>query len=231
PADGVVDVAGLLSGYLREARSKGATILFGEEVVRIERPVEGGEINRVVTSTGRTFEPEVLVCTGGAWAASLARLAGAAPPPMRPLLRHLFHTEPGGEVDPMAPWVWDEGHGWYARPETGGFLLCACDEVPSEPCLPITDPAAEEHLAAVLTEHAPSLTGLPLARRWAGLRTFAPDRSFVIGWDADVPGLFWLSGLGGHGVTTSAAVGALAARLLQEGPGAEHPAFSPARSA
>ncbi|MFC1707674.1 hypothetical protein ACFL59_12805, partial [Planctomycetota bacterium] len=56
------------------------------------------------------------------------------------------------------------------------------------------------------------------------------DRSFVVGWDPIMEGFFWVAGLGGHGVTTSAAVGALARDLLLAGPGAQHPVFGPARS-
>ena len=43
---------------------------------------------------------------------------------------------------------------------------------------------------------------------------FSSDSRFVMGWDAKVQGFFWVAGLGGHGVTTSAAVGALAAELV-----------------
>jgi glycine/D-amino acid oxidase-like deaminating enzyme len=51
----------------------------------------------------------------------------------------------------------------------------------------------------------------------------------VIGWDAKVQGFFWVVALGGHGVTTSSAVGALAAELIAAGPGKKSDAFSPER--
>ncbi len=50
----------------------------------------------------------------------------------------------------------------------------------------------------------------------ACLRTFARDRKFVIGWDPLNPRLFWVAGLGGHGMTTGLAVGRLAAGLLMQ---------------
>jgi glycine/D-amino acid oxidase-like deaminating enzyme len=46
------------------------------------------------------------------------------------------------------------------------------------------------------------------------LRTFSPDRRPLIGPDPEVAGLFHVSGLGGFGAGTSAAVGELAATLL-----------------
>jgi D-arginine dehydrogenase len=50
--------------------------------------------------------------------------------------------------------------------------------------------------------------------RWAGLRTFAPDRHPVVGFDGQAPGFFWLAGQGGFGLQTSPALSATAASLL-----------------
>ena len=50
-----------------------------------------------------------------------------------------------------------------------------------------------------------------VSRRWAGLRTFAPDRLPLVGWDGRAPGFFWMAGLGGFGLQTAPALGALAA--------------------
>jgi glycine/D-amino acid oxidase-like deaminating enzyme len=61
------------------------------------------------------------------------------------------------------------------------------------------------------------------------LRTLTSDGRFVIGWDAQVENLFWVAGLGGHGMTTSAAVGELAAELLLGGRGKKSEPFSPER--
>ena len=41
---------------------------------------------------------------------------------------------------------------------------------------------------------------------WAGLRSFVPDKNFVIGFDAQALGFFWLAGQGGFGIQTSTAV-------------------------
>jgi D-arginine dehydrogenase len=72
-------------------------------------------------------------------------------------------------------------------------------------------------------------------RRWAGLRSFAPDRLPVYGFDRDVPGFFWCAGQGGFGIQTAPAAAKLgAAVLLGEAPDpmVEHidpRLFSPAR--
>jgi D-arginine dehydrogenase len=49
---------------------------------------------------------------------------------------------------------------------------------------------------------------------WAGLRTFAPDRVPVVGYDPRVSGFFWLAGQGGYGIETSPALSIIAATLL-----------------
>ena len=51
-------------------------------------------------------------------------------------------------------------------------------------------------------------------RSWAGLRTFAPDRLPVYGFDADAANFFWCAGQGGFGIQTSPAAAKLAAALL-----------------
>ena len=51
-------------------------------------------------------------------------------------------------------------------------------------------------------------------RKWAGLRSFAPDRLRVYGFDPRCEGLFWFAGQGGFGIQTAPAAARLAAQLL-----------------
>ena len=53
-----------------------------------------------------------------------------------------------------------------------------------------------------------------IERSWAGLRSFAPDRIPVYGFDPDAPGFFWCAGQGGFGIQTSPAAARLAASIL-----------------
>src|SRR6185369_12971657 len=52
-----------------------------------------------------------------------------------------------------------------------------------------------------------------IAAKWAGLRTFAPDRTPVVGFDARAEGFFWLAGQGGYGMQTSSGMAHTAAAL------------------
>lgn len=220
PEDGVVDIAALLEGYLRAASRFGARLRTGERVVRIAS--EGGRV-AAVTSDRATFVTKAVVNAAGAWAGELAGLAGAVAAPLRPFRRHLFLSGPLAWVDPAWPIVWDVSHGFYFRPEPPGLLLSPCDETEHVPGLPPVDPAVQELLAAKVRQHMPRLAEIPLARSWAGLRTLTPDGHFVIGRDPRLEGFVWCAGLGGHGVTTSSAVGRLAAEaVLGKEPPAEH---------
>jgi D-arginine dehydrogenase len=50
--------------------------------------------------------------------------------------------------------------------------------------------------------------------RWAGLRTFAPDRHPVAGFAPDAEQFFWLAGQGGFGLQTSPAMARIVASLI-----------------
>ena len=51
-------------------------------------------------------------------------------------------------------------------------------------------------------------------RAWAGLRSFAPDRAPVYGFDRRAPGFFWFAGQGGFGIQTAPAAAMLGAALI-----------------
>jgi D-arginine dehydrogenase len=52
-----------------------------------------------------------------------------------------------------------------------------------------------------------------IERKWAGLRSFAPDRTLVLGPDPAVPGFVWMAGQAGYGIQTAPAAGAALAAL------------------
>jgi len=115
------------------------------------------------------------------------------------------------------PLVASDENRLYFAPESGGLKLSPMDEEPIEACDPVPDDVAVasgfERLAAL----APSLVPRAVRRRWAGLRTFAPDRVPVVGEDPRLRGFFWLAGQGGCGIETSPMLGAIAADLIVDG--------------
>ena len=51
-------------------------------------------------------------------------------------------------------------------------------------------------------------------RRWAGLRSFAPDRLPVYGEDPEIAGFYWFAGQGGFGIQTAPAAARLASQVM-----------------
>ena len=225
--DGIVDIHALLSGYLKYAASKGAQIRYNSALQAV-KPNNGAI--QLATSNGSVVT-KTLVNASGAWANVVGQLAGAQELPLKPCRRHLFVSPPMDWVDARWPFVWDVSHDIYFRPEGEGLLLCACDQTELAPGDPPVDESVREMLAEKIDRFMPALNGVSISRGWAGIRTLTPDGRFVIGWDLQIENFFWVAGLGGHGMTTSAAVGALAAELLLSGPGNPSVAFTPERFA
>ena len=122
--------------------------------------------------------------------------------------------DPDPAPPPGLPLVEDLGGGFYFKPEAGGRLwLTPSDETPSDPC----DAAAEEIDVAMAIDRFEGAVDWrvdALERRWAGLRSFAPDRLPVYGFDPAQPGFFWFAGQGGFGIQTAPAAAALCAALI-----------------
>ncbi len=214
PSDGAIDVNGLLGLCARGARAAGVELRYGCEVREIQRTSQGFQVE---TSEG-SLHVGTIINAAGAWAGDLGRQAGGLDIGFQPLRRHLaWSDQPYDDTRPYAWWV---DRPLYLKPESGGLLMCPCDEdevaLPPPSQQPDTDARAIEQLADAMHELAPGLTNHGITRAWSGIRTFAPDRRFVIGWDPVNPYLFWVAGLGGHGMTTGLAVGKLAAELYQQ---------------
>lgn len=226
PADGVADPHEVLSAYLASARRQGAEVACEAPASLI---VTEGRVAGVELPSGRV-EAEWVINAAGPWAAELVEAAGGLSLELQSYRRHLFYTGALAGVPADAPWIWDLERGFYLRPESSGWLLCACDHEPRPPedAQAVSD--AQDRLADKVAALAPDLVDHPIARAWAGLRTFAPDERFVIGPDPRLAGLFWATGLGGHGLTTSGAVGTLGARAIcGEATPDELAAFDPGR--
>lgn len=213
PACGVVDVDGLLQAYLH-----GTEVRYNTRVESFE-PYDGG---LAVRTNHGTLRCRLLVNAAGPWAGRIGGL------PLQPLNRTVFCTPPMPAVEPDWPVVWHVNDGLYFRPESGGLLLSVCEEVPADPGDYCEDPARVEELAEKLARLQPALADISIGRQWVGQRTFAADRSFVIGFDPRNEHVFHVAGLGGHGVTSSWAVGRLAADQIERGPRAASP-YAPDR--
>lgn len=206
-----LDGHALLQGHSRVLRSRRGEVHCNARIASIER---SGSTWRVETERGETFEAGILINAGGAWADEVARLAGAAPVGLQPMRRTIivFDAPDGVEVHKL-PFTKTVGDEVYFGPEAGKVFASPMDEVPTYPC----DAQPEEYemaLAAHRIEERTIMKVGRIAHRWAGLRTFAPDRLPVVGFAPDAPDFFWLAGQGGAGLQTSPAVAAIVESLI-----------------
>jgi D-arginine dehydrogenase len=209
-----IDVAGLHGACLRTAQ---AELVTNARVTGAAR--EGGRW-RIATAAG-AFEADLLVDAAGAWADQVALLAGERPLGIRPCRRTIAQLRVDPPVPADLPLVIDAGGRVYFKPEAGGRLwLSPHDETPCDPC----DAAPEELDVALAIDRLAQAVDwrvLAVEHKWAGLRSFAPDRLPVYGFSASGSGFFWCAGQGGFGIQTAPAASALAAALLLGAPGGE----------
>lgn len=210
PTDGVIDIHALLTGLLDGARRGGVRLETRCEMLGFVPRPDGV----VVETTAGAIEATCAVVAAGAWAGTVGARA-AARMTFEQRRRHLHLTEPLPDVPPDAPFVWHLDDEFYARPESGALLVSACDETAVAPDQEGVSGGAVVDLAEKLARMAPRLLEYGVARSWACLRTFARHRRApLIGWDPDIPWLFWVAGLGGHGATCSTAAGQDAAAAM-----------------
>jgi glycine/D-amino acid oxidase-like deaminating enzyme len=227
PSDGYADAAALTAALARHLAARGVDLLLSRAAAA--RVLADGTFE--VRAGEALLRSRAVVNAAGAWAGEVARAAGAADPGIVSKRRHIFVTEPLGWADPRWPIVWDVTHGVYFRPDEGRLWMSPCDEGLQGPGPAEVDGAIRAVLDAKIRKLLPRAAGAGLSRSWAGLRTFAPDGRFMIGWDERLRNFFWVACLGGHGVTVSASAGSLAAALIsREAADPElEAAFSPAR--
>jgi D-arginine dehydrogenase len=205
-----IDVAALHADYLRAARRGGARIFTDQRIEAISRVHGGWQLE----SAREEFLAEVLINAAGAWADEIAVMASTRPLGIRPYRRTVSQLAVEPAVPQAMPLVIDANGLFYFKPATGGRLwLSPHDETPSPPC----DAAPEEidiATAIYRMEQAVDWTVRRVERSWAGLRSFAPDRAPVYGWDPVAPGFFWFAGQGGFGIQTAPAAAMIGSALL-----------------
>ncbi|MCR8722891.1 NAD(P)/FAD-dependent oxidoreductase [Frigidibacter sp. ROC022] len=224
-----IDTDRLLQDFARTVRAAGGAVRTGLRVSSIRR--DGAEWR--VTAGEEEFSAPLLVNAAGSWADGIARMAGVAPLGLQPYRRSMARIPaPGGHDVSGWPMMFGPGEEWYAKPDAGALLVSPAEEHPMDP----HDAFADDMVLAEGLARYEAVVTTPVNRlltSWAGLRTFAPDRTLVLGPDPAAPGFVWSAGQGGYGFQTSAAAGRLVADLVGGRPSELDPeivaALSPAR--
>jgi D-arginine dehydrogenase len=205
-----LDVAAVHQGYLKGFRARGGALVTDAGVTAIAADTAPWQVE---TTAGR-FEAAVLVDAAGAWADELAAMAGIAPLGLVPRRRTMIVMETATSTDAAWPAVFDVDEQFFFKSESGHLQGSPADQTPMAPC----DVQPDELDIATAVDRIERATTLEVRRvrhKWAGLRTFAADRTPVVGTDG--PGFFWFAGQGGYGIQTAPAMARAAASLLVEG--------------
>jgi D-arginine dehydrogenase len=208
-----IEVAALHQGYLRGLRRRGGRVVTKAGVTALKR--EAG-LWKAATRAG-DFAAPTLVNAAGAWADRVAGLAGLGALGLAPKRRTVALIDvPGMDAAwDFAAWplVIEAAESFYFKPDAGRLLISPADETDTAPA----DAQPDDLDVAVAVDRIERATTLQVRRvshRWAGLRTFAPDRTPVCGFDPRAEGFFWLAGQGGYGIQTAAALALRTARLI-----------------
>jgi sarcosine oxidase subunit beta len=232
--DGFVDPHSVMMGFMLKARESGVRLWLDTQVTAIETELDDtgsadrspaaaadscrpSRITRVHTTRG-TVSTRIVVNAAGAWAAEVARMAGAELP-VEPLRRQLVPTEPFDQLPQRFPMVIDMSTGFHFRREGKGILLAWNDPDETPGFKTEFDPGFVEKILTRAASRVPCLAeaGVNPRRAWAGLYEMTPDHHAVIGPAPNVSGLYFVNGFSGHGVMHSPASGRITADLILRG--------------
>jgi len=205
-----LDVDAIHSGFLRQMKKRGGQLVTKAEVTGLTRQ----DGLWTIETTAGTFEAKTVVNAAGAWVDKIAILAGTKPLGVKPMRRTAMTLPLGGRDPSKWPMVVDVDEQFYFKPEAGNLLGSPADESEVEPC----DVQPEELDIAIAVDRIQKATTLEVKaidHKWAGLRTFAPDRTTVVGFDGNLEGFFWLAGQGGYGIQTAPAMASASANLIR----------------
>ncbi|MES3151071.1 NAD(P)/FAD-dependent oxidoreductase [Sphingomonas faeni] len=226
PSSAYIDVAALHAWSIAMARNAGADFITGAALIAATH----ADGRWTIDTAAGGYRARLLVNAAGAWSDVVAARAGVRPLGLQAYRRTMaqVRTDPGAPSD--LPHVADVAGRFYFKPEPGGRIwLTPHDEIPTAPC----DAAPEEIDVALAIDRFERVVDWrvdAVERRWAGLRTFAPDRLPIYGFDPRVPAFFWCAGQGGFGIQTAPAAALLAAgELLGTAPDPAVAAIDPGR--
>ena len=199
PDSKVMDVDLIHQGFARGLKENNGEILFNAEVINIKKKY--GLWN--IKTKNNEFISPIIINAAGAWCDEIAILAECNPLNLSPKRRTVIIFENLSNLNTSEwPVVIDIEDNFYFKSEAGKILASPADETDSPPC----DSQPEELDIAMTIDRIENATNFKINKidhKWAGLRSFFPDRTPVVGEDPKMSGFYWLAGQGGYGIQTS----------------------------
>jgi len=204
-----IDTDRMMQDFIRTLRANGGKVITGTAVTNITRQEGIWQVQ-----AGDIYTAPTLVNAAGAWADMVAGLAGVTPLGIVAHRRSMARlAAPGGHDVSKWPMFFGTGESWYAKADAGALLVSPAEEVATHP----HDAFADDMTLAEGLDRYEQMVTVPVTRplaTWAGLRSFAPDRTLVLGRDVDMPDFIWCAGQGGYGFQTAPAASRLIADIV-----------------
>jgi len=227
PGDGYVEPYTLTMAIARAARRLGVTFETDRPVTAIT--LGGGSargVRGVETPLGPVRTDRVVVAAGP-WVERVTEAVGLAVDTV-PLRHQHWTTAPMATLPADLPVVRVPDASVYIRPEVGGLMLGGFEARPKAFRVAELSPTFEiehtekdlgvlEELAGGLTRAFPALAGAPVLKGCAGLPTFTPDGSYLLGAVPTVEGLWVAAGCNAVGIAGSLLVGEWMSELVLDG--------------
>lgn len=215
-AEGWFDSVGLMNGFKRAARHRGAEYI-DNEVTALGR--EGDRMTSVTLSTGETVNCGMVVNAAGPRAAHVADMAGLSIP-VEPRKRHSFVFASRAPIPGPMPMVIDPG-GTYVRPEHALFLTGNTPEGDGPADygdFETMHDEFDERIWPALYHRIPDFDALKVQQFWTGHYAYNTlDHNAIVGFHSQVGNFMFANGFSGHGLQQSPAVGRGVAELITHG--------------
>ncbi|HEY4321062.1 MAG TPA: FAD-dependent oxidoreductase [Gemmatimonadales bacterium] len=202
PDDGVLVPEQLVAAFRADAANRGATIVT--DTIR-ELTIEGGRVIGVASDTAM-YRGGAVLLAAGAWSGRLGQLP--RPLSVEPVRGQMLAFPWPAGAEPAVVY----GDRCYVLPRQHEMLVGATVEHVGFELAPDPVQLAELHQRAAAL--VPALAGQPPLRHWSGLRPGTPDGLPIIGAEPLLPGLWYATGHGRHGVLLAGITGELVAREL-----------------
>ena len=206
-----IEVAAFHAACLAAIRRAGGIVQTDAGLRSARRSGDGWEVD----TAARPIRAAILVNAAGAWADDIAARCGVGGIALQPMRRTVVQLRVGRDGLKDLPLVTDLHTSFYFKGEGDNSVwVSPLDETPVDPC----DAAPEEIDVANAIDRFERAVDWPVEaveRKWAGLRSFAPDRMMKFGFDPAEPRFFWCAGQGGMGIQTAPAASLLCASLVR----------------
>ena len=205
-----IDVGSLHQAYISNAKKRGVEIICSNKFETAQH------IGAWAVETDKArYSSKILINAAGAWADQVAEKSNITPIGITPLRRTMVELEIAHHVPEDLPLIVAlDGSFYFKAMPNNHIWLSPHDETISQ----AKDVSPEEMDVAIAIDRFQNIVDWEISKisyKWAGLRSFSPDRLPVIGFDQEYENYFWFVGQGGFGIQTSPVTSQMGACLLR----------------